>query len=297
MSDDIVHLEALDGDFCARLEAAVRQSTLSAGSAAQAPPAAEVRWAVTTSYGETFRAIAVDGEQPESFAPPELLDAARQLSGLDEVVVFRVQANAMLPGQGLGRHTDVPEFWGARRWSFPDWLLVAMLHSGLYDDRQVRVISALVWPTTTNGGDLRVFDRANRLLLAAFEPTPGSAVVSDTCRLPHEVATVPGDEVDAGAGDHIRLGGDGWRLQRADGSVRTLSRDQVRTSVLVKLGCFADRAARDRYFARAEAPLDHDVVVAELAERLPAATPTGSPPPEPGPALHQQLVDHFVSYM
>jgi hypothetical protein len=289
VGDDIVHLASLDGDFCARLDAAVRGATLTAGGSTE-PGRAEVRWAVPTAYGETFRAIAVDGEQPPSFAPPELIDAARRLSGLDEVVVFRVQANAMLPAQGLGRHTDVPEFWGARRWVFPDWLLVAMLHSGLYDDAQLRVVSALAWPVATNGGALRIFDRADRELRGAFDPTPGIAVVSDTTRLPHEVTTVPGDEVDAGPGDSIRLGADGWRLRRAGGEQHLLSRDQVRASVLVKLSCFTDRSARERCFARAEPPLDEQEVIATLTDHLPVE-------PQQGPALHQQLVDHFVSYM
>jgi hypothetical protein len=292
MSDEIVTLTALDTGFCARLEELARETTLQAGGAAT-PGETEIRWAVPTSYGETFRAIVVDGEQPEAFAPPELVAAARQLSGLDEVVVFRAQANAMLPGQGLGRHTDVPEFRGARRWSFPDWLLVAMLHSGLYDHRQVRVISALVWPTTTNGGPLRIFDRADRTLLTAAAPTPGTAVVSDTTRLPHEVTTVPGDEVAAGPGDRIDLTADGWQLTRADGSTRTLPLDLVRTSVLVKFGCFPDRAARDRWFGRSEQPLDQDAVIAQLVEQLPAH----SPAPGDGPELHQHLVDTFVSYM
>jgi hypothetical protein len=72
--------------------------------------------------------------------------------------------------------------------------------------------------------------------------------------------------------------------------VSLLGREQVRTSVLVKLGCFADQAAREQWFARSEAPLDQDEVIATLVEHLPSA-------PEAPPALHQQLVDHFVSYM
>jgi hypothetical protein len=288
MSDEIVTL-TLDDGFCRRLEELVMATELKAGS--PAPDAEQAtRWAVTTSYGETFRGIALDDVGPPSFVPPELTAAARQLSGLDEVVVFRVQANAMLPAQGLGRHTDVPEFWGARRWVFPDWLLVAMLHSGLYDDAQLRVISALVWPVATNGGALRIFDRADGELRGSFDPTPGMAVVSDTTRLPHEVTTVPGDEVDAGPGDSIRLGSDGWHLRRAGGEQHLLSRDQVRASVLVKLGCFADRSARERCFARTEPALDEQEVIATLTGHLPVE-------PQQGPALHQQLVDHYVSYM
>jgi hypothetical protein len=289
VSDETITLTSLDPGFCARLDTALHGVELRAGGAAR-PGEDTTRWAVPTSYGETFRAIVVDGQQADGFVPPEMVAAARELSGLDEVVAFRVQANAMLPGQGLGRHTDVPEFWGARRWTVPDWLLVTMLHSGLHDAEQLRVISALVWPITTNGGPLRVFDRANRSLLAHLEPQPGVALVSDSTRLPHEVTTVPGDEIEAGAGDRVVLTTDGWRLRRTDGSDHVLDPAQVRTSVLVKLGCFPDRATRDRWFAATEPPLDQDAVIAALAARLPVD-------PRPGPALHQQLVDHFVSYM
>lgn len=287
--DDVVHLPAVDQGFCARLEAALPGVEFEISATAGTPTGA--RWAVETSYGETFRAMLFDGHEREAFAPPEMIEAARRLTGLDEVVAFRAQANVMLPGQGLGRHTDVPEFRRARRWSFPDWLLVAMLHSGLYDDDQVRVISALVWPTTTNGGDLRVFDRSNTSLLAAFPPVPGSAVVCDTCRLPHEVSAIPGEGVTVGAGDRIGLRPDGWHLQRTDGSTMTLPASHVRTSVLVKLACFRDEDERDRYVAAAEDMLDQDDVIAALAERL----PPGARKDDEG--LPQQLVDCFVSYM
>jgi hypothetical protein len=289
MSDQIITLSPLDADFCALLDTSLDEAVLRAGGAAK-PGEQPTRWSVTTSYGETFRAIVLDGEQPSLPVPDDLAAAARRITGLDEVALFRAQANAMLPGQGLGRHTDIPEFLGARRWAFPDWLLVAMLHSGLYDDQQIRVASAVVWPTTTNGGVLRIFDRPNLALLAEHEPVAGSAVICDSTRLPHEVAGIPGEAVEAGPGDEIRRSGAGWEMRRADGAVHRLAADQVRVSFVVKLGCFADEAARQRHFARDEEPLDQDAVIATLTQQLPVA-------PESGPALHQQLVDHFVSYM
>ena len=42
-------------------------------------------------------------------------------------------ANLLLPGQELAVHTDVPEFRGANRKVIPQWLLVVMHHSGLFD--------------------------------------------------------------------------------------------------------------------------------------------------------------------
>ena len=44
-----------------------------------------------------------------------------------------VYANLLLPGQELAVHTDVPEFRGANRKRYPQWLIVVMLHSGLFE--------------------------------------------------------------------------------------------------------------------------------------------------------------------
>jgi hypothetical protein len=262
-------------------------------SESAAPDDSGARWAASTAYGETFRSILFDGHNRETdaYAPPEITEAATRIAGRDEVAVFRAQANVMLPGQGLGRHTDVPEFYRARRWSFPDWLLVAMLHSGLYDDDQVRIVSAVVWPTTTGGGDLRMFDRTDTHLLASFPPMPGAAVVNDTYRLPHDVWTIPGDEVGVGPGDRIGLRDDVWVLERTDGSTTTMNRAQVRMSVLVKVACFRNSRERDRYFDRTDDMLDQNDVIARLAEKIPSGER------QEGDALHQQLVDHYVSYM
>jgi hypothetical protein len=300
MSDEISYLPSVDKTFCDRLAAEVAEVEFKISESA-APDDSGAQWAVSTAYGETFRSILFDGQNREAgaFAPPEITEAASRIAGLGEgegggggeVAVFRAQANVMLPGQGLGRHTDVPEFYRARRWSFPDWLLVAMLHSGLYDDDQVRIVSAVVWPTTTGGGDLRVFDRTDTHLLASFPPVPGAAVVSDTYRLPHDVWTIPGDEVEVGPGDRIGLRGDVWVLERTDGSTATLERDQVRMSVLIKVACFHNNDERDRYFDRTGEMLDQDDVIARLAEQIPATER------QEGAALHQQLVDHYVSYM
>src|SRR5262245_24563944 len=131
-NDTIAYLSAVDGGYCSWLAEAVSATSFQVRVPAP-EDAGQPEWAVAADYGETFRAILLDGPERAASTPPALVEAARQVSGMDEVVAFRAQANVMLPGTGLGRHTDVPEFFGARRWAFPDWLLVAMLHSGRYD--------------------------------------------------------------------------------------------------------------------------------------------------------------------
>ena len=52
------------------------------------------------------------------------------ITDLDANIVY---ANVVLPGQELSVHTDVPEFRGANRKHEPEWLLVVMPLSGLFE--------------------------------------------------------------------------------------------------------------------------------------------------------------------
>jgi hypothetical protein len=42
-----------------------------------------------------------------------------------------------VPGQTVAMHLDAPYFWGASRVSVPQWLLVSMVFSGLFQDKFV----------------------------------------------------------------------------------------------------------------------------------------------------------------
>src|SRR5262249_2483957 len=64
---------------------------------------------------------------------PQFIEAARQIRGKHIVRPAIVYLNILLPGQELAVHTDVPEFRGANRTREPEWLLVAMHHSRLFD--------------------------------------------------------------------------------------------------------------------------------------------------------------------
>lgn len=60
-----------------------------------------------------------------------------------------------VPGQTVAVHIDSPYFWGASRFSFPQWLLVAMVYSGLFQDKfvhQVQVVGYLhQWSAKSEG--------------------------------------------------------------------------------------------------------------------------------------------------
>jgi len=62
-----------------------------------------------------------------------LAAAARVVHGRPVIEPQIAYANLMVPGQELAVHTDVPEFRGANRKLFPQWLMVVMHHSGLFE--------------------------------------------------------------------------------------------------------------------------------------------------------------------
>src|SRR4029079_15148260 len=82
-----------------------------------------------------------------------LLAAARELHGRPVIVPAIVYANLLLPGQELAMHTDVPEFRGANRKKFAQWLMGAMHHSGLFDAWRMPIVTGVSSFSTCAGGE------------------------------------------------------------------------------------------------------------------------------------------------
>src|SRR4029079_5989635 len=86
-----------------------------------------------------------------------LLAAARELHGRPVVVPAIVYANMLLPGQELAVHTDVPEFRGANRKVVPQWLLVVMHHSGLFEQWRMPIATGIAYFGDAKGGELAYY--------------------------------------------------------------------------------------------------------------------------------------------
>src|SRR3954470_3934399 len=130
----------------------------------------------TYSYGDDRF---VDGVEVllESSA---LLDAARQLHGRPVIVPAIVYANILLPGQELAVHTDVPEFRGANRKLVPQWLLVVMHHSGLFDEYRMPIATAIGWFHDCDGGELAYWPDGATGAARRHHVRHNTAVVLDT---------------------------------------------------------------------------------------------------------------------
>ena len=107
----------------------------------------------TYAYGDDIQTAGVE----VFFNHPDLLAVAREVTGRPLIVPAIVYANILTPGQELAIHTDVPEFRGADRKRMPQWLLVTMLHSGLFDEYRVPIATCVSWFGANPGGAFAYF--------------------------------------------------------------------------------------------------------------------------------------------
>src|SRR3954468_9574255 len=161
-------------------------------------------------------------------------------------------ANLMVPGQELAVHTDVPEFRGVSRKTVPQWLLVVMHHSGLFDAWRLHIATGVAWFSDLEGGALAYWPEGPEGALVLHPIRGNTALVLDTDSVFHGVARVA--PVAADAMPPIRPGcglaseGDRWVLRDADDAVLAdYAWSELRLSVSWKAYCFAGDSARDAW--------------------------------------------------
>jgi hypothetical protein len=213
----------------------------------------------TYAYGADVRA---EGIEPflENAA---LLECARTISGSSVIIPAIVYANLLVPGQELAIHTDVPEFRGANRKLVPQWLLVCMLHSGLFDAWRIPILTCVSWFGNADGGAFTFYPEGAGGRRESIAADHNSAILIDTDKVFHGVERVrPAEvcpaEVRQGRADippigkHTRLhfcGDDAWELREGDTVLSRHSWTEVRYSISWKAYCFRDEAEAERWRA------------------------------------------------
>jgi hypothetical protein len=267
---------------------------------AQEPPTA---LAVRTSYFREEYAYGrderIDGIGVFLYHEP-FVEAARAIHGRAVIEPAIAYANLMVPGQELAVHTDVPEFRGANRKLVPQWLLVVMHHSGLFDEYRMPIATAIVFPcSTAHGGALAYWPDGPDGPMREHEVRPNTAIVLDTDSVFHgveRIADVPANEL-----PHLRhgttldhVGGNRWALRAADEEIAQYDWEQLRFSVSWKAYCFRSEHERDTWREhRDDLTLDVilDRLVADLAERGAVVTDV-----ERDGALGQLLIDEYIRF-
>jgi len=214
---------------------------------------------------------------------PAYADAVRELTGLPEVEPTMLYVNALLPGQELMWHTDTPEFAGLDKQDVPEWFLVCMLHSGLFDEERVVVAGGVTFLGAVAGGAFGWLDDdgAHRL-----QPADGNAILLDADLHPHGVDRVGGPEAPAppvSADSTLVPEPDGsWTLTTRSTPVAHYDPGQVRVSMQWKARCTDGPAAT---------PLTVDEAIARMRTQLAA---TGVTLPQDGVGLAVGLIEAFV---
>jgi hypothetical protein len=228
------------------------------------------------------------------------MDAARAIHGRPVIEPAIAYANLMVPGQELAMHTDVPEFRGANRKVVPQWLLVVMHHSGLFDEYRMPIATAIAWFHDCDGGELAYWPDGRDEPAKHHRVRYNTAMVLDTDSVFHGVEQV--SDVDTEALPRIRrdtmlepLGAGRWALRGGDGAtIAEYPWQEMRFSVSWKAYCFRDENERDTWRDHGD-DLTLDIIVDRLVEDL---VTKGACDRDVGrdPALGQLLIDEYVRF-
>ncbi len=195
------------------------------------------------AYGEQ---IMIDGIEP--FLHHEgFVEGARTIHGRPVIEPAIVYANILVAGQELAVHTDVPEFRGANRKKFPQWLMVVMHHSGLFEPWRMPIATAVSWFNECHGGAFAFYPDGAGQPAVTLAAKPNTAVILDTDSVFHGVdpVGVTGPIAPLRPGMTLTFEGNNrWSLRSGAEPITTYRWDEIRFSVSWKAYCFADEAER-----------------------------------------------------
>jgi hypothetical protein len=239
---------------------------------------------------------AVAGIEPFLFHEG-FVEAARRLHGRPVVEPAIVFANLLVPGQELAIHTDVPEFRGVNRKRHPQWLIVVMRHSGLFEPWRMPIATAVAWFHDCSGGEFVFYPDGPQAPPVAQPVRYNTALLLDTDSVFHGVDRVASAEPIAPLRPGMRLapaGNGQWQVRDGERTVASYRWPDLRFSISWKAYCFADEAER-RAWSEHRDDLTVDAVVERLVQDLKARSIVGAEVPA-GNELVDLLIDTYVPY-
>lgn len=186
--------------------------------------------------------------------------AARSVCPADKQFLDPFQFNYIMqvPGQTVALHIDAPYFYGADRFSFPQWFLVAMVWSGLFQHLfidQVQVVGYLhEWQSEVGGtgGDFLWYD--NSTSFSKVLPAPRSGSVVDGSKMLHAASVyrrhVKAPRLDKSRDNVLKyVGADRWEVQSDGVAMQAYTTTDLRIAIVYRGRCFRDAAALQEYKA------------------------------------------------
>lgn len=252
----------------------------------------------TNYFRETYAYGDERVEGIEAFLHHEgFVEAARRIHGRPVVVPNIVYANLLVPGQELTVHTDVAEFRGANRKLLPQWLMVVMHHSGLFDAWRMPIATGIAYFGRCRGGELAFYPDGPRGEPRTLGAKHDTAAVLDTDSVFHGVDRVAETRPLPALRPGMKLTWDGekqWHVLDGKKTLARYERDEVRFSVSWKAYCYEDEGER----RRAEEHED-DLALPAILERLEADLRSRGRLPGPRPPdgeLALLLIDEYVCF-
>ena len=225
-------------------------------------------------------------------------EAARKLYGRRIVRPNIVYANLLVPGQELAVHTDVPEFRGVNRKRDPQWLIVAMHHSRLFERWRMPIATGVAWFGNPEGGDFAFYPEGPWGAPVAHRVRHNTAILLDTDSVFHGVdrvseARVPMPDLKPGM-QLVHDGGERWSLRAGDDVLARYGFGDLRFSISWKAYCYADEA-EERLVAEHRDDLSRKRVLEVLTDDLRRRERiTGDAPPDTELAL--LIIREYIQY-
>jgi hypothetical protein len=179
---------------------------------------------------------------------PGFIEAAQRVHGRSLIRPNIVYANLLVPGQELAVHTDVPEFRGVSRKRDPQWLIVAMHHSRLFERWRIPIATGVAWFGDPEGGEFVFYPDGPLGPPVALVARHNTAILLDTDSVFHGVDRVAESRVpmpDLRPGMRLRFDGESeesWSLADGDQVLARYRFRDLRFSISWKAYCFADEA-------------------------------------------------------
>ena len=193
----------------------------------------------------------------ELFASKHFQSVAKDICPADKQTLDPFQFNFILqlPGQTVPLHLDAPYFFGASRFLFPQWLLVSMVFSNLFQNRfvdQVQVVGYLhKFDAAGRGGEFVAFtESADSSITVPSVSFSGTAV--DGSKIVHAARQyMPESPLPIINKDKnnkiVYMGGGKWSLEADGEKIRDYDTDDIRMTIVYRARCFANDTERQRF--------------------------------------------------
>jgi hypothetical protein len=239
----------------------------------------------------------IEGIEPFLFHDG-FVEAARLIHGRPVIEPAIVFANLMVPGQELALHTDVPEFRGVNRKKHPQWLLVAMRHSELFEDWRMPIATGVAWFHDCDGGEFAFYPDGADGRPVYHKVAYNTGLLVDTDSVFHGVDRVaPGETEMPALKPGMQLSYDGnrrWSVRDGDRVLAEYPWDELRFSISWKAYCFADEAERDAWRAHTD-DLSLEQTLATLVDDLRARGRINGDVPS-SRELALMIIDEYIRF-